>query len=160
MYRILVPLLMMSSVALAASTPFPPWLQKFFDMAPVQNGIGVQRTARAVYDVAVHGGSVGDHGLGVFLPAKAVITRSYLRIDTSFTDVGSATVALSCEDANNIKTATDFTGLSGLVEGESTGAASAFKQSIANKCEITATVAGGLQSTGKATVWVDYVAHN
>lgn len=122
-------------------------------------GISAQRVARFNYNTATDGGSIGAHTLGVSLPAKAIITRSFFVVDTQFSDTGSGTVALSCEDANNIKTATDITGSSAgaIVEGESTGAASAFKSSIASACEITATVAGSVQATGKLTGWVTYV---
>lgn len=134
------------------------------DDTAVQSADGhmLERVARVTYDVAVHGGGLGDHGLGVYLPAKAVIIRSYFRITTQFSDSGSGTVALSCEDANNIKTATDITGNAAgtFVEGQSTGAASTFVGGIAAKCEITATVAGAAQDTGKLTAWVHYVVHD
>jgi hypothetical protein len=74
----------------------------------------------------------------------------------------SGTVALSCEDANNIKTATDITGSSAnaFVEGASTGAASAFVRGIGAACEITATVATATQDAGKLVGWVEYVVEN
>lgn len=124
-------------------------------------GIAAQRVARFEYDTATDGGSIGAHGLGVTLPAKSIITRSFFYIQSQFADSASGTVALSCEDANNIKTATDITGSSAgaIIEGESTGAASAFKASIAADCEITATVADSAQSSGKLTGWVTYVVH-
>jgi hypothetical protein len=122
-------------------------------------GIGNLRIARFTYDVATNLGTIAAHGLGVSLPAKAIIIRSFFQIDTQFVDGGAGTVALSCEDANNIKTATDITGSSvgAFVEGASTGAASAFVGSIAASCEITATVAGAAQTAGKLTGWVMYV---
>lgn len=146
-------------VVYAAESPFPPWLQKYIDQPVNKNGKNLQRVARAVYDVSLHGGSIAAHGLGVSLPKKAIILRDWFVVDTQFTDGGTGTVALSCEDANNIKTATDITGSSAgaFVEGASTGAASAFVDSIAEGCEITATVAGAAQSTGKLTVFVEYV---
>lgn len=156
----LVGLLMLVAVAaFAAESPFPLWLQKYIDQPVNKNGKNVQRVARAVYDVSVHGGTIAAHPLGVFLPKKSIITRSYFYTDTQFTDGGAGTVALSCEDANNIKTATDITGnaAGSFVEGASTGAASAFVGSIAEGCEITATVAGAAQSTGKLTLFVEYV---
>jgi hypothetical protein len=100
--------------------------------------------------------------LSVQLPAKAVIVRSYFKIITQFVDSGSGTVALSCEDANNIKTATDITGSSAnaFVEGESTGAASAFVRGISAACNITASVGGVTQDAGKLVGWVHYVIEN
>jgi hypothetical protein len=129
------------------------------NVGPTTEGISNLRIARVTYDVATDLGTVGAHGLGVSLPAKAVIIRSWFMINTQFVDAGSGTVALSCEDANNIKTATDITGeaVGAFVEGASTGAASAFISSIAATCEITATVATAAQTAGKLTLWVMYV---
>jgi hypothetical protein len=122
-------------------------------------GISNVRVARVTYDVATDLGTIGAHLLGVTLPAKSIITRSFFYTDTQFVDGGAGTVALSCEDANNIKTATDITGnaVGVIVEGESTGAASAFKASIAADCEVTATVAGAAQTAGKLTAYIYYV---
>lgn len=119
-----------------------------------------KKVARVIFDTkSGTNGAVGAHGLGAFLPAKAIITRSYLYVVTQFSDTGSGTVALHCEDANNIKTATDITGTAagGLIEGESTGATSAMKAGIANACQITATVGTVPQLTGKLIAFIEYV---
>ena len=156
----------------AAQAPFPVWLDissqyvapdgsRPLALASSEGDEGVfnQHVAKFIYDVSTDTGTVAAHGTGVFLPANAVITRSYFKIITQFVDSGSGTVALSCEDANNIKTATDITGSSAnaFVEGASTGAASAFVRDIAAKCEITATVAGVAQTAGKLVGWVEYI---
>lgn len=151
-----------------ADSPTPPWFEAIApnvflsDATSAQEGNFVQKTARFIYDVATDGGATGAHALGVYLPAKAVITRSYFKIITQFSDSGSGTVALSCEDANNIKTATDITGSSAnaFIEGASTGAASEFVRGIAANCNITATVAGVTQDAGKLVGWVTYVLEN
>lgn len=125
-------------------------------------GLFAHRIARFIYDEAVDGGAIAAYGLGVTLPAGAVIVRSYFKIITQFVDGGSGTVALSCEDANNIKTATDITGSAdnAFVEGESDGAAANFQRDIAAACEITATVAGAEQTAGKLVGWVEYVVED
>ncbi len=125
------------------------------------DGLHAKRIARATLNCAASGCSVGAHSLGVSLPAKALITRSYIYVVTQLSDTGTCTVAISCEDANNIKTATDITGTAagGLIEGQSTGAASTFVGSIAATCAITATVADGgscVPVAGKAIVFVEY----
>lgn len=130
-------------------------------VAQSADGLHAKRLARFTLNCASSGCSVGAHGLGVSLPAKALITRSYLYVVTQFSDTGTCTVAIHCEDANNIKTATDITGTAagGLIEGQSTGAASAFVGSIAATCEITATVADGgscVPSAGKLVGFVEY----
>ncbi len=153
-----------------AAAPFAPAVDKRFralekglgiDNAPASDGVGAKAIARATYDVAVsgYGSSTSDHGLGVYLPAKAIITRSYLQVVTQLADSGAGTLAVFCEDANNIKTATDLTGSASgaLIEGASTGAASAFVGSIAAQCEIKARPAGVDLSAGKLIVFVEYV---
>lgn len=125
-------------------------------------GLHPARIALFEYDCATDTCTVGAHALGVSLPAKAVIIRSYFKVITQFTDSGTCTIALSCEDANNIKTATDISGSSAnaFVEGQSTGASSAFVRAIGAACEITATVADGgscVVSAGKLRGWVHYV---
>ncbi len=123
------------------------------------DGLGVARLARATYDVAVDLGTVAAHGLGVSLPPNALITRSWLHTVTQFTDGGSGTVAISCEDANNIFTATDITAIAAGVNtaGEQTGSIAAFTNAIAATCEITATVATAEQTAGKLIVFIEYV---
>lgn len=124
-------------------------------------GLSAKRIAKAVLNCAASGCSVGAHTLGVTLPAGSLITRSYIYVKTQFVDTGTCTVAVSCEDANNIKTATDITGTAagGFIEGQSTGAASAFVGAIAASCLITATVADGgscVPSAGYADIYVEY----
>lgn len=164
-------------------SPLPPWLATLYgdisisssgnvtidDEAVVEadledqdgEGLYAQRVARFIYDVAADGGATGARSLGVQLPANAVITRSYFKIITAFTSgaSGGGTVALSCEDANNIKTATDLSSSSknAFLEGQSTGASSAFVRGIAAACNITATVASTNQTAGKLVGWVEYM---
>lgn len=126
------------------------------------DGLLAKRTARATLNCASSGCSVGAHGLGVTLPAAAVVTQSYIYVVTQLTDTGTCTVAISCEDANNIKTATDITGSAAgaFIAGQSTGTAASMVSGIAAACEITATVADGgscAPLTGKVIVYIDYM---
>lgn len=123
------------------------------------------KVAKASFSFADGDLAVGAHSLGVALPAKALIIRSWIRVITQLSDTGTCTLAISCEDANNIKTATDITGsaANAIVEGQSTGAGSAFIQSIASACNITATVADGgscVPIGGAGEVYVMYVVTN
>ncbi len=102
------------------------------------------------------------HGLGVSLPAKALIIRSWIHITTQFADTGTCTFAIQCEDANNIKTTTDISGSAAdaIIEGESTGAASAFKKSIGAACEISSLMTDSsscVPSAGAGEAYVMYV---
>lgn len=184
-------LLTLTTIYAFAATPFPPWIRQITgdvtinkngvssytagsvaesDLAALSGSAGqlnAMRQASFIYDVAVDGGTLSAKSLGVALPAKAVIVRSFFKIITAFEDSGSTTVALSCEDANNIKTATDFTGLGSantFVDGESTGAIAGFKRGIAAACNITATPASGTSSdrvtAGKLIGWVQYVVED
>lgn len=129
-----------------------------------QEGIQLFRVARFEYDITGgDSGAIGAHGLGVKLPANALLIRSFFRVDTVFSDSGAGTVALSCEDANNIYSAADITGIStgvlttGIHDGfdDITTVGSA----IAAECEITATVATAAQDAGKLTGWVFFLDH-
>lgn len=118
-----------------------------------------KRVARVTYDVAVDGGGIGAADLGVDLPANALIQRSWFYVVTQFTDGGSGTVALHCEDANNIFTAADITGNAdgSFVSGNQTGEASTMTGAIASACDVTATVATATQTAGKLIVFIEYV---
>lgn len=123
------------------------------------DGLHSKRIARATYDFAVHTGAQGAYSLGVALPAKALIMRSWIYVVTQMVDAGSGTMAIHCEDANNIKTATDLTGTAagGFIEGAQTGAVSAAVGAIGAACNITATIGGADLSAGKFIVFVEYV---
>lgn len=117
---------------------------------------------KVTYDVDVDGGGVGAHALNAYLPANALIIQDWFYIDEQFVDGGSGTVALSCEDANNIYSAADITGnaVGAVVSGVSTGTAANMKAAIAARCQITATVAGAAQTAGTLTLWILYTIHN
>jgi trimeric autotransporter adhesin len=133
------------------------------DAATTVEGNYAKKIARFVFDQAVDGATIGAHLTGVSLPAKAIITNSWFYTKTQFADTGSGTVAISCEDANNIFTATDITGNAAgtIVAGASDGGAAAtFVGGIAAACEITVTVAGADQSAGALVGFVEYVVVN
>lgn len=117
------------------------------------------RTLRAEYDVALQGGAIGLHGLGISLPAKAIIKKSWYQIGTQFVDAGTGTVGLYCEDVGNIKAASDITGVSAgtITDGVSTGSAATMVSGIGANCEVLAVVAGAAQTSGKLVVFVEYV---
>lgn len=172
---ILIPItsvaILVGTLAYSAS-PFPPWFTQFIgtvtslgSASSNQKGIFPLHVARFVYDVAVDTGTAATHGLGTFLPARAVIVRSAFKVITQFTNSGSATVALTCEDAGNIYAASDISAAAAnaFVEGATTGAATTWKRDIAARCEIGAVIggAGGATVTvGKLVGWVEYVLEN
>ncbi len=125
-------------------------------------GAYASKVVRFIFDTASGNGAIGTHALGATLPKGAVITDSFFKIITQFTDTGAGTVALHCEDANNIYSAADITGSSAnaFLQGASTGGTTSFKRDIAAACTITATVATVNQDAGKLIGWVRYVVEN
>jgi len=177
MFKLLLVLFLLPTIVLATTGPFHPYEKKKFDevdataavntaittkindmtAAYTAEGINVKRIARITYDTATDGGGIGAHALGVTLPAKSLITEAYMYTDTQFVDAGSGTVAISCEDANNIYTATDITGNAAGTIVQGTASYDAKVNSIANACEVTATVSTATQTSGKLTIFVEYV---
>lgn len=144
------------------NAPYHPKLRQMIEFQSV-DGQKLRKTARATWDGSYHGGlSTASIGLGVYLPKNAMITRSFIHVITqqTYNLNGSAPqTAIKCEDAGNIKAATNITGTAadGFVEGESTGAASTFKSAIAAKCQISVDFSVAPVSNGKFEVFVDYV---
>lgn len=129
-------------------------------LAAHATGLNAMRVAHAVWDTAVSsGGVVGAHSLGVALPAKALIKQVWTYAITQPATAASGTVALSCEDANNLLTAADITGYTAgtIHAGNETGTAATMVAAIAAQCNITATIAVGNMSAGKVDVFVEYV---
>lgn len=128
----------------------------------ITEGHYVERIAVVQYDVATDLGVIGAYNLGVALPAKTNITQGWYQIITQFTDGGVGTVALHCEDANNILTATDITGIAAntITTLAATGSAATMVKAIASACNITATVGGADQTAGKLVAFIRYFVGN
>jgi len=91
---------------------------------------------------------------------RVIDRQTWFYTVTQFVDAGAGTVAISCEDANNLYTATDITGIAvgTITAGAADGhAAATFVGSIAAACEVTATVATAAQSAGKLIFFIEYV---
>ncbi len=126
---------------------------------PTVDSLNSGRIARVTYDVAVDGGAIGAHLLGITLPANLIITRSWFFTDVQFVDAGAGTVALSCEDANNILSAVDITAITSGTKttGAQDDAIANFTGGIAAACEVTATVAVAAQTAGKLVLFIEYI---
>lgn len=157
----------------------------------IENKTGVTRTKRegtvvrelavATYDVTGgDSGTVAAHGLGVYIPTKAIITNAWVDVVTTFADGASdaGTIALSVQSANDLVSAIAISdssnvwdaGIHGCLPGsyaEATVAgdsalldaarkASSYVKTTAVK-EITATVAVHALTAGKMNVYVEYV---
>lgn len=127
------------------------------EMTNSADGLSAAPQARVTYDTAVDGGGIGARGLGVTLPANAIVKNSLYQVITQFADSGSGTVALSCGSAT-ILSAGDITSASSgtVVEGTIDTTAEAADVG-SSACELTATVATATQTAGKLVLFVDYV---
>ncbi|MEK7992899.1 MAG: hypothetical protein AAB403_03745 [Planctomycetota bacterium] len=161
----------------------------------ITNKTGITRTKRAgtvvrelvvaVFDTAATDSSavanttIAAHGLGIYLPTKAIITNAWVDVVTTFTSAtdaatialkaegtGDLTAALAISDASNVWDA----GIHGCLPGsyaEATVAgdtaildaarkAASFVKTTAVR-EITATVAVEVLTAGKANIYIEYV---
>lgn len=130
-------------------------------VVPVAEGLNIDRTAVFDYDFAVDGGAVGAITTGVSLPAKAIIEKCWFRVETQLVDAGSGTHAWSCEDANNILTAADQTGVAAgsFLAATVIGTAATMVDDIAATCDITFTIAVAALTAGKMRGWCRYSVH-
>lgn len=125
-------------------------------------GLHPDRVAVFDYDFAVDGGGqAGGITTGVNLPAKAVIEKAYFRIETQLVDAGAGTLAVHCEDADNILTAADQTGVAAgaFLASNVTGTAANMVDDIAATCDITVSIAGASTTAGKFRGYIHYQVH-
>jgi hypothetical protein len=143
----------------------------------IKNKTGITRTKRTgtvarevavvTFDTAaldssgVANTTVAAHGLGVYLPAKAIITKVFIQIVSGFTSAAStATIALSAEAANDLFSAlaVSDTKLSTgpFTAGVPDGTVTNTKQTTVVR-EITATVAVQALTAGKMNIFIDYM---
>jgi hypothetical protein len=157
----------------------------------VKNKSGVTRTKRAgtvvrelavaTFDPSATSGerTIAAHGLGVYIPTKAIITRVWVDVVTTFTSATDAgTIALHLQAANDVVSAIAISDASNVwdagIRGSKIGvpaladtatetalvvnalfAASMLKLTAVR--ELTATVAVEALTAGKANIFVEYV---
>jgi hypothetical protein len=142
----------------------------------------VREMAVAVFDPSgdTSHRTVAAHGLGVYIPSKAVITRVFYDVVTTFTSATDAgTVAIHAQSANDILAAVAISaagdvldaGLHGTKIGFPNFGADAAHDSAVEVAalfaatmlkttaerEITATVAVEALTAGKANIYVEYI---
>ena len=131
-----------------------------------ESALGTQYIATAIFDTAgndsagVSNKTVAAHGLGVFLPTKAIVVRALYQTVTTFTSGGSATVALSVQSANDLKTATAYT------DGSFTAAtltdcvpvhSAATSIALTAERELKVTIGTAALTAGKLVLYVEYM---
>lgn len=147
----------------------------------------VAKIAQAIFDTAVSDSAgvsnktIAAHGLGVFLPIGAVITRSWYQVKTSFDDGASknATIALSVSAANDLVSAIAISDASNVWNAGNRGClpgnpaeatvagdtailaaarmAATYIGALTAEKELTATVAVHALTAGKFILFVEYV---
>ena len=117
------------------------------------NEFNVKRVAKATYDFDVHGGATGAIGLGVFVPAGAIIQRCTGNVLDTLASDGSATVAIAAgTDVLNAATAFNHADMVG-VDVHLADATPV----VAAGGEITWTIAVAALTAGKYDIFVEYV---
>ena len=151
----------------------------------LESGLSTRYIASAVYDTAANDSAgtanttIAAHGLGIYIPTKAIIINAWVDVITTFTSAtDAATIALKVEGTGDLRAAIAISdasnvcdaGLHGLLAGsyaEATVAgdtaildaarkAASFIKTTAER-EIIATVAVEALTAGKAIVFVEYV---
>lgn len=121
------------------------------------------RVVRATIDCGTASNcTVGAHPLGITLPANALLTKSFMFVKTQFASASAGTLAIHCEDANNVLTARNVTSYaaSAVVDLNQTGVSGTYTAGIASACALTATVASGDYTAGKGHAIIEYIEHD
>lgn len=146
------------------------WLQQINNSLGGEAGqVGILQVVRVVFDTSktdtagAANTAIGAHGLGITLPAHAIIVGGFQDVNTAFTSAGStATIAISAEAANDIQAAAAVSGApystigrKAIVPKANTPESTSVKATAAR--EITATVAVQALTAGKVTIYIYYV---
>ncbi len=150
-----------------------------------QDGLTVPKIAVATFDTAdndssgVSNKTIAAHGLGVYLPDNAIITRAWVDIVTTFTSAGSdaGTIALKAQTANDLVAAIAISDASTVwdagvrgalpnnyaLDGNAltaiamTAARAGSRIKTTAERELTATVAVQALTAGKLVLYVEYI---
>lgn len=121
--------------------------------------VGLPKYARAYYDFATDAGAVGAINLrGDKIPSGAVVTSSYLKVDTIVASGGAATVSLGVESAVDVRAAVVVAtapaiNATGVRQGLVTNAAPVLTTADRH---IVATIAVAALTAGRFSVIVEY----
>jgi hypothetical protein len=129
----------------------------------IADGILAKKIVRATIDCSTASNcTVGAHSLGVALPAKSLLTRTVMYIATQPASVSGGTIAVHCEDANNIATAVNMTSYAtgSIRDGAQTGVSNTSIAAIGAACNVTATMASADYTAGKINFFIEYLNHD
>lgn len=131
---------------------------------PSSDGLGTMRVARATYDFAEHGGTIGAISLGVVIPDDAVVCGGFVDVKTTATSASDAgTGAIHVQGANDIVSAIAISnggnpwdaGLKAIVPKANTPETTGIKLTAART--ITFTIAVEDFTAGKFVVFLYYL---
>jgi hypothetical protein len=133
------------------------------DTHAMYNGNQFYRIAVARFTPKTVAGSrvQGAHGLGIYIPDNAIVTKAYYHVVEQPTSANSlAQIAIHVNAANDIQTATVITDAkftAGIKAGIPVGTAATMIKTTAKR-EITATVSvEDLTAAGIINIYVEYV---
>lgn len=133
-------------------------------------GLGVLRVARFTFDSqgvdsdGEDNAAIGAHGVGVSLPAHAIVVGGFNDVNTAFTSAvtNTGTIAISVQGANDIQAAAPVSGApystigrKAIVPKANTPESTSVKTTAVK--EITCTVAVAALTAGKLTGYLYYV---
>ena len=129
------------------------------------DGLGVLGVARFTFDTAVVANrTVAAHGVGVTLPAHAIVVGGFFDVNTLFTseNANNGTIAIHVEGANDIQAAAAVSGApyssigrKAIVPKANTPESTSVKTTVAR--EITCTVGTSALTAGKLTGFLYYL---
>lgn len=116
------------------------------------------------YDFAVDGGATGtillrdvNTGQRIELPVGAIVTKSFIDVQTPCTTSDAGTVAITTgQTAADILAATPAASVTGIIAGVSTGSAANMKK-ISSTAKNPAVVIANNLTAGKFRVYMEYV---
>lgn len=132
-----------------------------------ESGLATRYMAQAIFDSAaldsagVANTTIAAHGLGVFLPSGAIVTRAWFQTKTGFTSAANtATVALKVQGAGDLLAAAAVSGGGLNTAGFTTcvpDGTTGNMIGLTAERELVASVAVQVLTAGKLIVFVEYV---
>lgn len=150
-----------------------------------ESALMMRKVARVIYDTAasdsagVSNKTIAAHGLGIYLPIKAIVINAYYQVLTTFTSAtDAATIALKVTNANDVVTAIAISDSSNpwdagnfatkvgsfALDGNALTAinmgvakAASWIGPVSAEKEIIATVAVEALTAGKLILWLEYM---
>lgn len=145
-----------------------------------QAGLGVREVAMATFDPSGNSAqrAIGSHNLGVYIPAKAIITNVWYDVITTFASAtDAATIALTAQSAGDLVAAAAISAAGDIFDagirgtkvsnfaldgnaltqvGMAAAEAATFIKTTAER-QLVATVAVEALTAGKMNIFVEYV---